>query len=138
MAIAGGHYDAVRGVQPGAPGEGGSATSTTTFAVVGLTEGFDESLILLRRTFGWSKLHYPPANFSLRRGGRPVPRSVLERIEALNWLDADLYEYAQRRMQQAIDAAAQFDADLRRFRRSNSLYRRTWGAVTYTLGPRPY
>ena len=57
---------------------------------------------------------------------------MLERIEALNWLDADLYEYAQRRMQQAIDAAAQFDADLRRFRRSNSLYRRTWGAITYT------
>lgn len=39
----------------------------------------------------------------------------------MNWLDADLYEYAQRRMQQGIDAAAQFDADLRRFRRSNSL-----------------
>jgi hypothetical protein len=103
------------------------------FAVVGLTERFDESLILLRRTFGWSKLHYAPANFSLRRGRRPVPKSVLKRIEALNWLDADLYEYAQRRMQEAIDATPQFDTDLRSFRRWNSLYRRTWGAATYTL-----
>ncbi len=103
------------------------------FSMVGLTERFDESLLLLRRAFGWSKMHYVPANFSPRRDRPPVPRSVLQRIEALNWLDAELYEYAQHRMQQAIEADPRFEADMRRFRRSNLLYQRTWGAVTQTL-----
>lgn len=103
------------------------------FSVVGLTERFDESLLLLRHAFGWSKMHYAPAKVAPRRDRPSVPRPVLDRIEALNWLDDELYEYAQHRMQQAIEADPRFEADLRRFRRSNSLYRRTWGAVTYTV-----
>jgi hypothetical protein len=103
------------------------------FAVVGLTERFDESLILFRRVFGWSNLHYAPANVSLKWQRRPVPGSLLERIGSLNRFDAELYEYVQQRFQQVIDRDPKFEAEVRRFRRSNSLYRWTWGAATYTL-----
>ena len=103
------------------------------FAVVGLTERFDESLILFRRVFGWSNLHYAPANVSLKWHRRPVPGSLLERIGSLNRFDAELYEYVQQRFQQVTDRDPEFEAEVRRFRRSNSLYRWTWGAATYTL-----
>ncbi len=103
------------------------------FSVVGLTERFDESLLLLGRAFGWAHLAYTPANFSAAAAQAPVSAATRERIENLNRLDNELYEYATARMQRAIEADPELEVDLRRFRRRNAVYRRTWGALTYSL-----
>lgn len=67
------------------------------FAFVGLTERFQDSLFLLAYTFGW----WPVIDFtsfhiaSRRPRQEQVPAETLEKIEALNALDIELYAYAQ-------------------------------------------
>jgi hypothetical protein len=106
------------------------------FSVVGLIERFDESLLLLRRAFGWSRLHYVPANFSLKRPGAAVSGGSLDHIAERNWLDIELHEFAARRLEGAMAEAPRFGSDLKRFRVANTIYRRAWGDLTYTIPKR--
>jgi hypothetical protein len=99
------------------------------FTVTGLTERFDESLILLKRAFGWSNVHYVRANVSPRKD--PVPPGALRAIEEQNALDLELYRWATERFDAAIAADAGFADEYARFRRSNALYR-PWGHLTTT------
>jgi Galactose-3-O-sulfotransferase len=103
------------------------------FAVVGLTEWFDESLLLMRRAFGWRNVHYVPANVSRRsRSSREVDTRTRRVIEELNQLDVELYEWTRERVGLTIEAESDLDEELRRFRAVNILYR-PWGHLTYTL-----
>lgn len=103
------------------------------FAVVGQTERFDESLLLMRRAFGWRNVRYVSANVSSRSRSRTTTDAQTRAtIEELNRFDLELYEWVRERVQAAIDAAPLLDQELRRFRRANTLYR-PWGHVTYTL-----
>jgi hypothetical protein len=102
------------------------------FVVVGLTERFDESLLLMRRAFGWRNVHYVPANVSRR----PPSTSVIDArtrgtIEEFNGSDLQLYEWVRERLEGAIEAASGLP-ELRRFRRMNALYR-PWGRLTHTF-----
>jgi hypothetical protein len=99
------------------------------FRVVGLTERFDESLIMLKQGFGWNRINYVRANVARRRE-QPSPEA-LALIEAMNELDIELYRWAEERFQAAIDGSPEFAAELARFRRSNRMYR-PWGTVSYT------
>ncbi len=65
------------------------------FALVLLTERFDESVLLLRRMFGWKTPCYVRENVSTKRL-RPEDRSAsaIELIERHNRLDAELYRFA--------------------------------------------
>ncbi len=72
------------------------------FAAVGLTERFDESLLLMRKALGWSLPFYRVRNATTDpRGG------VSDRARALigskNELDEQLYSFARECFQQAID-----------------------------------
>ena len=101
------------------------------FAVVGITERFDESLILLQRAFGWRRVSYVSANVA--RGERPEPSpGALQLIARHNRLDDELYRWVGERFDAAIAADPLFEATYERFRRSNALYR-PWGNLTYTL-----
>jgi hypothetical protein len=99
------------------------------FSVVGLTERFDETLIFLKRAFGWSNVHYVRANVSPRKD--PVPPETIRAIEEQNALDLELYRWATERFDAAIAADPSFGEEYARFRRSNSLYR-PWGHLTTT------
>ena len=103
------------------------------FRVVGLTERFDESLVLFGLAFGWSRLSYVRANVASRRVV-PSPAGLAE-IERLNALDLELYDWAERRLQATIDGEPRFAAAYSRFERRNRLYQ-PWGKVTYTLPKR--
>jgi len=68
------------------------------FAIVGLAERFDETLLLLRRVFQWRwrGLFYVRANVTPNRPRRDrFPHSTLESLRKYNELDIELYEYAQ-------------------------------------------
>lgn len=92
------------------------------FATVGLTERFDESLVLLRRAFGWPlELRYWKR---LVNKERPKPDSVgprtLEVRRERNWLDLQLYEYACELFEQQIaKAGAGFQEEAERVRLQN-------------------
>jgi hypothetical protein len=102
------------------------------FPVVGLTERFDDLLLVLKRTYGWSNLLYVRANVTKRKPARDeVPPSTIELIKERNRLDEQLYATAAERFQALVDADPGFDADLERFRRRNTRYQ-PWGHLTYT------
>ncbi len=104
------------------------------FAVVGLTERFDESLVLMGRTFGWKRLSYVPVKVA-PASREPIPDHVRRLLEEQNRFDVDLYRYAAQRFEGALQGVPGFEADLRSFRRRNAVYRRV-GGIVYTLPQR--
>jgi hypothetical protein len=103
------------------------------FAWVGVTERFDESVVLLGHTFGWRDVRYVSANVA--RGGAPPTDAELDLVRRANHLDLELYEHACRLLDERIAAAPEFADALERFRRANGRYGR-WGRLTYTLPAR--
>lgn len=75
-------------------------------AVVGLTEEFDLSLVLLQRAFGWRFIGYRPVNVG---HNRPPPEAVsaetIAAIRRYNRLDAILYEEGRRLLAQQAASA---------------------------------
>ncbi len=74
--------------------------------VVGLTEQFDLSLVLLQRAFGWRYIGYKPVNVGHNRPpAEEIDAESIEAIRHYNRMDALLYEEAQRIMaRQAANA----------------------------------
>jgi hypothetical protein len=75
------------------------------FAAVGLTERFDESIVLFCRALGWRVRGYTRANVAK---GRPKAAALspedMAAVRAQHTLDAELYDFARTR----------FDAEIRR------------------------
>lgn len=94
------------------------------FEVVGLTERFDESILLLQRAFGWRRPFYEKKNVgAVRRQKDELPAATRDLIARHNALDLELYEFARDRFEKSIaQLGANFPSDLRRFRRMNSYY----------------
>jgi len=65
------------------------------FAVVGITERFDESLVLLQRAFGWRVRPGLPENVGENRPARiDVGEEALRTIERCSRFDLELYRFA--------------------------------------------
>lgn len=65
------------------------------FSFVGVTERFDESLLLLARRLGWTKIGYFPKQINPERRQRDeIPMQALDVVARQNALDIELYEYA--------------------------------------------
>jgi hypothetical protein len=93
------------------------------FSVVGLTERFDETLLLLRRALGWDNVYYVRHNVT---SGRPRRASLdaqtLAVLQACNQLDIELYRYAQELLRAQIRAQGlSFALELWAFRFANNV-----------------
>lgn len=74
--------------------------------VVGITEQFDLSLVLLQRAFGWRYIGYKPVNVGHNRPpSREISGETLEAVRHYNRMDALLYEEAQRLLAQQAASA---------------------------------
>lgn len=94
------------------------------FAVVGLSERFDESFVLMARTFGWRYPTYDVYNVSRTRPrGAEIPHPVRERLVERNRYDYDLYAFATDLFEEQLARARVDAATVRRFRRINFFYR---------------
>jgi len=107
------------------------------FSFVGLTNYFDESLLLLRRILRWRK---PP--FYVKAKVSPPQsehsRADLKLIEAHNELDSALYDYAEARFADVLDEARPWlDRQLPRFRRMNQCYGVLYRLSLMARGIRP-
>ena len=75
--------------------EKAKANLASRFVVVGLTERFDESQVLLHRAFGWPYRRYPKRRIGINRVQRTeLSAEVLKGIENCNRFDLDLYRFA--------------------------------------------
>ena len=103
------------------------------FAWVGVTERFDESVVLLGQTFGWRDVRHVSANVA--HGGPPPTDAEIDLVRRANRLDLELYEHTCGLLDGRIAGEPGFADALEQFQRANSRYRR-WGRLTYTLPSR--
>lgn len=101
------------------------ANIDSAFAVVGLTEQFDRSIVLFGLAMDWTKpLVYKSMNVTANRPPiSAVPRKTIEAIEAQNELDQALYLFVRERFEAQIAEAASAKRGLRKLRYGNALYR---------------
>jgi hypothetical protein len=94
------------------------------FALVGLSERFDESLALLSRIFGWRNTLYTKRNVTNNRPHKEdIPKETLRLIEGYNELDIDLYNHARGEFERLIrEQGSQFHREVQRFRSLNKIY----------------
>jgi len=101
-------------------------------AVVGLTERFDETMLLLKKAYGWRMPFYERRNVGKHHlCKQDLPADVICQIEADNSLDAVLYAYAQELFEaQVRQYGPTLARDLRLFRALNWLWQRGQKAKT--------
>jgi hypothetical protein len=74
------------------------------FSVVGTTEKFDETLILIKQKLGWNLPLYAKKNVTNKRPKKKqIPQDIIDTIVELNQLDLELYKYAGILLQEAIE-----------------------------------
>jgi len=73
------------------------------FAVVGTTERFDETLLVLQRVFKWNIPVYISANVTKNRPrGEEITPSIRQAIMEYSKFDIELHQYADERLDQLI------------------------------------
>jgi len=89
--------------------------------VFGVTERFDESVLLFAKVLGLGNVHYSRENVSARRpSSAALPESVRERIVGLGQGDMALYAWALDEFTRRLAAQGEaFDAEINSFRREN-------------------
>lgn len=93
------------------------------FAFVGLTERFDESVLLCRKLLGLSGGFYLKKNINRRRLPlNQIPSRTVALIEERNSLDLELYDVAWREFDRLTARFPGLLGDLARFRRWNACY----------------
>jgi hypothetical protein len=91
-------------------------------SAIGLTERFDESVVLLTGEFGWRPMVYSVANATANRPPRKTfTAETLEVLERYNALDLELYREAKMRFERKVAAQPdEFAVDLAALKRANS------------------
>lgn len=73
------------------------------FCFVGLTERFDESMVILSDMLGWNRVPtYLPARVSTNKPKGEVSEKIRSRIRELNCLDVELYEHVRQRFEAQV------------------------------------
>jgi len=91
----------------------------SNFSVVGVTDQFDEMVVLLKRKFGWLSPHkYWPVHVGRVRSERSqIDMATIDRIRDGNRFDLALYNFAHKMMDDTIEKSGQgFQFDMNVFR----------------------
>ena len=93
-----------------------------SFSVVGLTERFDETVLLMARRFGWKRTHYVRRNATEKRLPREqLDPEILEAVKAINALDLELYAFAKTLFERAVGEQSLFNWRLAGYRATNRI-----------------
>ncbi|OQX65830.1 MAG: hypothetical protein B5M55_02680 [Desulfococcus sp. 4484_242] len=100
----------------------------TQFEVVGLTERFDETLLLMRESFGFSNVFYVKRNITrVRPRKNEIPDETIEMIKRVSRPDMELYRFAKELFEQRIrKEGALFRRKVHVFRLLNRVYGMLW------------
>jgi hypothetical protein len=98
------------------------------FSCVGLTERFDESILLMQRVFGWKNISYAKRRVTQERPrGSEIPTDVVDLLRKRTQLDAELYEFACGVFEAQLAAVGGISAkDVEAFRRRNRAFAVLW------------
>lgn len=104
------------------------------FSLVGIVERFDESLLLMSKQLRLPRTAYIKRNTTARKDLLSnIDPAMIDMIRQANHFDALLYQHAVAMLDEKIvHYGAEFDGDLRRFRR-RQLYTATWHRITRLL-----
>ena len=101
------------------------------FAVVGLTERFDDSLVLIQRAFGWKTPFYVKTNVTRHRlPKQDLPAHVVDVIRKRNELDIELYAYVQILFEEQIRL---YGSTFHRNKKKFSLMNKAYGQYYYAI-----
>ena len=91
------------------------------FEVVGLTERFDESCLLIQRAFGWPEMYYTKRNVGRKRPRKAdIPAASLHTVAKYNQMDIELYAYATRLFDEQVrQQGSSFARDVKMFQLKN-------------------
>ena len=105
------------------------------FAFVGIVEQFDESLVLLRRTFNWRGCYYVASNVTKRRRRtQELPSAAIALLDEHNELDSELYRHAKSLLERRVaEAGTSFARELAHFRSRNKRHARWIGPTQRIL-----
>jgi hypothetical protein len=94
------------------------------FILVGITEWFDETILLLKRKLNWRTPYYKRVNVTKNRPEKEkVGDLALQSIEKHNELDIQLYQYAKALFKKELDACGDsFFLELESFQKANKNY----------------
>lgn len=93
------------------------------FSMIGLTERFDEAVIMARRQFNWPRPFYYKRLVSNRPQVEQLPESVLAVLRDYNQFDLQLYEYACQLFDERVRRQPpSFPREVATFQRINTLY----------------
>ena len=89
---------------------------------IGLTDRFDESVVLLTRAFGWQPMAYSTENVTANRPPRQkFSPETLEVVERYNTFDIELYRQAKAQFERELAAQPDdFAVDVAALKRANS------------------
>lgn len=91
------------------------------FPVFGITERFDESLLLFKKAFGWGNIFYIKIRVGQNRPNRKsLPKQTEEIIKQHNIYDLELYEFALKRFDQLLENYGINRSKIEHFRNINS------------------
>jgi hypothetical protein len=98
------------------------------FSFVGLAERFDESVVMMKRTFGWKMPLYVRHNVTRDRPRKEhIPEDILRLIEEGNALDIELYRFASDLFGKSLAGQSNsFKAELLAFKCANAMYGRLY------------
>jgi hypothetical protein len=107
------------------------------FLLVGITERFDESILVLSHLLGWEKLpFYIKKNVSKNRQAvRDFSQEDISKIEIFNRLDQDLHIKANKILDYQISKIDDFTLLLEEFKNKNRLLSKRWSWVPDKLHP---
>lgn len=122
--------ESVSGYRPCSPEmlESAKKNLQDDFAVVGLMERYNETLILLKRTFNWKTPFYVKANVAKKRPLKEdIDKDTIKIIEKYNELDIELYKYGQQRFEELLSQSGySYNLELKQFNLLNGLYSKTY------------
>jgi len=102
---------------------------TTNFIWLGLTERFDESILVLSILLGWeSPPYYIRENVSRNRKSRDsISKEDLSIIEKYNSLDMKLYSFANEMLDKQIQEISNFSEIYDAYKNKNKTIQKRWG-----------
>jgi hypothetical protein len=94
------------------------------FALAGVLDYYDQSLLLMQRKLGWSRVFYSRRN-TRRAATPPLPATLQRELEAICEPALEFYAWATQRLEAEIAAQGEaFATDLADLRRSNQRFER--------------
>lgn len=98
------------------------------FAVVGLMERYDETLLLLKRNLGWKTPLYIKSNVTKNRPVKEtISKDTIEMIERYNELDIELYRYGRERFEEQLNQSPYLSGmEMKQFQLLNRIYSKAY------------